>query len=96
MSATPVTEAVPLHVPRLIVAWSVALVMSIAVIFFTATADRFEWLVIILGVSVIVSFALQLGTARREGFITRLSFSVVGSLLVIALVELCAFLLGSR
>lgn len=84
------------HVPRIITAWLVALLAALAVVLFEPVENRFEWLVVALGFSVIVSFALQLGTAQREGFITRLSFSVVGSLILIAIVELCAFLLGSR
>lgn len=84
------------HLPRLITAWVFALITSLAIVFFTATQFRFEWLVIALGLSVIFSFVLQLGTAKREGFITRLAFSTVGALIVITVVELCAFLLGSR
>ena len=37
-------------------------------------------------------FALQLGTAQREGFITRTSFSVAGSVLIIAVIDVIGLL----
>ena len=76
------------HVPRLVTAWVVAAVFGVLVTVFVEPDQRFAWLVLAIGVSTLVTFALQLGTAQREGFITRLSFSVAGAVLIIALVDL--------
>ena len=54
--------------------------------------QRFHWLVFTVGLSTLVTFALQLGTAQREGFITRTSFSVAGSVLIIAVIDVIGLL----
>ncbi|MEJ6488363.1 hypothetical protein PQI23_01340 [Leucobacter sp. USCH14] len=86
-------EAHSWHVPRLIVAWIAAAVMGTLVTLLTAAADRFSWLVLAVGVATLVTFALQLGTAQREGFITRISFSVAGSVVIIAIIDVIGLLL---
>ena len=75
------------HVPRLILAWFVTLVAVILAVTLTPEAARAEWLAVTVGLGVLVTFALQLGTAQREGFITRTSFSVGGVLVIVAIVE---------
>ncbi|MGO3147216.1 MAG: hypothetical protein ACTIJ6_06010 [Leucobacter sp.] len=92
--ATESGEAVSWHWPRLITAWAVAAVIGILVTVFTDVV-RFPWLVLAIGVSTLVSFALQLGTAQREGFISRLAFSIAGSVVVIAIIDLVGALIGS-
>lgn len=87
------TAVVSWHLPRLIVAWSVAAVFGVLVTVFTEET-RFEWLALAVGVSTLVTFALQLGTAQREGFISRLSFSIAGSVLVIAIIDIVGTLIG--
>lgn len=84
------------HLPRLFIAWIFTALLSIAVISFAPIEQRFEWLAVAVAVSTLLAFVLQLGTAQRVGFITRLSFSVVGSAIIIALIEGIAFLFGSR
>lgn len=78
----------PWHVGRMLVAWSVAAVLGLLVTVFAGGPARFQWLVLTVGLSALVTFALQLGTAQREGFITRTSFSVAGSVVIIAVVDL--------
>lgn len=85
-SAAP-TPQVSWHVGRLIIAWVVAAVFGGLVTIFAAPENRFHWLVLAIGVATLVTFALQLGTAQREGFISRLSFSIAGSVLVIAVID---------
>ncbi len=80
------------HVGRLIFAWALAAVIGIVITIYAEDA-RFSWLVLAVGVSVLISFALQLGTAGRAGFITRLAFSIAGSVLVIAVIDVVVFLL---
>lgn len=81
------------HIPRLVIAWLVALVMGVLVTVLVSEDARFSWLVLAVGVSTLVSFALQLGTAERVGFITRLAFSVAGSVVIIALIDIAGLLI---
>nr|WP_209707094.1 hypothetical protein [Leucobacter exalbidus] len=83
------------HVPRLITAWAAALVMGVLVTVLVQESDRFSWLVLAVGVSTLVTFALQIGTAERVGFITRVSFSVAGSVVIIAAIDI-AVLIATR
>ncbi len=85
----------PWHLPRLIAAWVVAAVFGILVTVWVPGEARFQWLALAVGVSTLVTFALQLGTAQRIGFITRTSFSVAGSVLIIALIDGIGVLVGA-
>lgn len=84
----------PWHVGRLVIAWAVAAVIGALVTVLVRGDERFPWLVLAIGASTLVTFALQLGTAQRDGFITRVSFSVAGSVLVIAVIDLIGLLVG--
>lgn len=81
------------HLARLIVAWAFAMVAGVLVTLLAPEQQRFSWLALVVGISVLVTFALQLGTAQREGFITRTAFSVAGSVVVIAAVDVAGLLL---
>lgn len=87
-------DAHPWHVPRLVAAWAVAAVIGVLVTVLVPSGERFPWLALAIGVSTLVTFGLQLGTAQRVGFITRTSFSVAGSVLVIAVIDGVGILLG--
>lgn len=80
------------HLPRLIIAWFLTAVIGLLVTLLVPTEDRFPWLVFAVGASTLVTFALQLGTAQRVGFITRVAFSVAGSVLVIAIIDVVGLL----
>ena len=77
----------PWHVGRLITAWAIAAVFGVFIAVFASPVQRPSWLVLAIGVATLVTFALQLGTAQREGFITRTAFSVAGSVVVIAVID---------
>lgn len=81
------------HIGRLIAAWVIAAVFGVLVTILVRGDERFAWLVLAIGVATLVTFALQLGTAQREGFITRISFSVAGSVLVIAVIDAIGMLI---
>lgn len=83
----------PWHVGRLLIAWGVAAVIGVLVTIFVHDDSRFQWLAFAIGASTLVTFGLQLGTAQREGFITRTAFSVAGSVLVIGVIDLIGVLL---
>lgn len=74
-------------------AWLVAVVFGVLVTLLTGGEDRFRWLVLAVGLSTLVTFALQLSTAQREGFITRTAFSVAGSVVIIAVIDITGTLL---
>ncbi|WP_244304741.1 hypothetical protein [Leucobacter viscericola] len=80
------------HMPRLVIAWVVAAVIGVLVTVLVRGDERFSWLVFAIGASTLVTFALQLGTAQRVGFITRVAFSVAGSVLVIAVIDVIGLL----
>ncbi|CAG7604023.1 hypothetical protein ACFPZL_12405 [Leucobacter soli] len=82
------------HIGRLITAWTFAAVVGILVTVLVSGDARFPWLALAIGASTLVTFALQLGTAQREGFITRLSFSVAGAVVVIAVIDVVGLLVG--
>lgn len=86
-AAAELPDAHSWHFPRLIGAWSVALAVGVLVTFLVPEDQRFLWLVFAVGLSTLVTFGLQLGTAQSTGFITRTSFSVAGSVVIIAIVD---------
>lgn len=95
VSELPLPSKHPWHVGRLVTAWAVAAVFGVLVALLVDGPARFQWLVLAVGLSALVTFALQLGTAQREGFITRTSFSVAGCVVIIAVIDIvCVLLLG--
>lgn len=83
----------PWHIGRMLTAWAVAVVLGVLVTVFVTGEARFQWLVLTVGVSALVTFALQLGTAQREGFIVRTSFSIAGSVVIIAVIDVISEIL---
>lgn len=84
----------PWHIGRMIAAWAVAAVIGVLVTVLVEGVERFQWLVLAIGASTLVTFALQLGTAQRVGFITRCAYSVAGSVVIIAVIDVVGLLLG--
>ena len=81
------------HVPRLIVAWVVTALATVLVeVLFPWGAGRIEWITVVLAGGTLLTFALQLGTAQRQGFIARTALSVGGVVLVVALITGIALL----
>ena len=75
-------------------AWGFAAVCGLLVSVFAPSELRFEWLALAGGASGLVTFALQLGTAQREGFITRTAFSVAGATVIIALIDIVGLIIA--
>lgn len=84
----------PWHMGRMVAAWGVAAAIGVTVTVLFQGEERFLWLVFAIGVSTLVTFALQLGTAQRVGFITRTAYSVAGSVVIIAVIDLVGVLIG--
>lgn len=95
MTVAPESGNPRLLLGRLSVAWLVAIALAVSVVLFAPRDLRFEWLVAAIGVCTLVSFALQLGTARTEGFLARLAFSVVGSVILIFVIEFIALIVAT-
>lgn len=89
MTETPqLSDARYWHLPRLIIAWAIALGLGLLVVTLGPVESRYSWLAFAIGLSTLATFALQLGTAQREGFITRTSFSIAGAVVIIAVLDL--------
>lgn len=73
------------HLPRLITVWLFAVVCSVLVAVFAAESSRFEWFALTIGASALLAFGMQLGTALRDGFITRTALSVAGAVLIVGI-----------
>ncbi|NLA66148.1 MAG: hypothetical protein GX862_09590 [Leucobacter sp.] len=93
MSELEIPSKHPWHFGRMVTAWAIAAVFGVLVTVLVSGEDRFRWLVLAVGLSVLVTFALQLSTAQREGFITRTSFSVAGAVVIIAVIDIVGTLL---
>jgi hypothetical protein len=70
-----------------IAVWVVSLVGAIALGILLPELDRIAWLAIAFGGVILLSFAVQLGYGRAQGFIVRVAASCVGSLIVMGLVS---------
>ena len=65
--------------------WAVALVGGIAVLAGIAPDARLAWLAMIMAICILVTFALQLVVAEKDGLVNRMTASLVGSALILAL-----------
>jgi len=71
----------------LVLPWSIALVLAIAVEVFAPASHRWDWFAAAAGVAVIITFVVQITIARADGFILRASTSALGSVLIVGLVS---------
>lgn len=70
-----------------IAVWAVSLVAALVLGFALPEDVRIGWLMIAFGAMVLLSFAVQLSYARPQGFIVRVSASLMGSLVLMGLVS---------
>jgi hypothetical protein len=83
------------HVPRLLIAWVVtAIAATLVVSLCTWSSGRAEWLTVVIAGGTLLTFALQLGTAQRQGFIARTALSVGGAVLIVAAIAGISFIFG--
>lgn len=71
--------------------WTISLVMSILVAIWAES--RSPWTVLVIGISIVISFILQTLRAQRQQFISRLAFSIAGSITIVFIVEAFALIL---
>lgn len=64
--------------------WVGALI-AVVLIAFLAREQYLVWMPITMAAAVIVSFAIQLGIQRKEGYVTRVTLSVGGAFVILAI-----------
>jgi hypothetical protein len=64
--------------------WGLVLVGSLLVALLAA-AEYLIWLPIVLAAGVVVTFCVQLARREKDGFVTRLFYSVGGAFVIVAL-----------
>lgn len=69
------------------IVWLAAAFIAVAICLFAPTESRAVWLSIGLGMSVIISFAVQVAVGRAQGFITRMAASVAGALVLMGVIS---------
>ena len=73
-----------LKLASIIPIWVLVLAASVAVAILSSGYDFFTWLSIVLAAAVVLTFCVQLGIRRKEGFNGRLALSGAGSLAIVA------------
>jgi len=64
--------------------WVVAVVFAVLIGIFSPPEHRFAWISLALGASAIITLIVQLGTRQVEGYVGRVSASIVGATIVLA------------
>jgi len=79
---TDTTKQHRLTLSSVIPVWVIALVGAVLVV---ARADRapFTWMLVLLVVCVLVSFALQLATQTKDGLVERISIASSGAFVIV-------------
>ncbi|WP_040166251.1 hypothetical protein [Microbacterium gorillae] len=73
--------------PAIIAVWGLGAVIAVVVGIFAPVAVQAVWLCVGLGVCLIAAFAVQVLSGRAQGFIFRVSASVLGAFIVMGLVS---------
>lgn len=73
--------------------WALALVGAVSVLLIAPQTARLAWLAIIMALCILVTFAVQLVVAEKDGLVNRMTASLVGSVLILALATGVAALL---
>ncbi|GIT81660.1 hypothetical protein LLS1_33290 [Leifsonia sp. LS1] len=63
--------------------WAVSVVLAFLIGFLSPRSGYGSWLSLALGVSVLLAFAAQLATQRKDGFVNRLAATLTGSFLIL-------------
>ncbi len=80
------TEIVPrTRIAGVLVVWAAAVAVALAIGILAEPEWRGAWLLVGLGVCFFLSFAVQLAYGRSQGFILRISASVLGAMVVMGL-----------
>lgn len=66
--------------------WAVALVLGVLIATLAQPAEYASWLSLAAGVCVLASFAAQLATQQKDGFVDRLAATLTGSFIVLGII----------
>lgn len=66
------------------VIWALALAGALVVALVTPGMEHYTWLPVVLGGAIVATFVVQLSLRRKEGFVGRLTGSMVGAFLIVA------------
>lgn len=70
-----------------LIVWVTAFLATVAIGIFVPEEWRVPWLLVGFGGVVLLSFAVQLGYGRTQGFIFRVASSVTGALLLMGIIS---------
>jgi hypothetical protein len=65
--------------------WVLVAVAALVIALATPGREYFTWIPITLAASIILTFAVQLSLRRKEGLVSRLTLSAVGSLVILGI-----------
>lgn len=68
--------------------WILVAIATVVVAIATPGFEFFTWLPIVLAASIVLTFCIQLGLRRKEGFNGRLNLSAGGALVIVAVAAL--------
>ena len=78
----------------IITVWVLTTVGGILVAVLTPRDEYFTWIPIVLAGAIILTFCIQLGIQRKEGFVSRVMASIGVSVLVLAVISGALSLVG--
>lgn len=64
--------------------WLAAVITAVLIGLLAGQETYIDWMVMAMGASIIVTLCIQLGVRRPEGFLARVTASMIGSVLVFA------------
>lgn len=65
--------------------WLVAVLGAVAVAVLAEPENYLVFLPVVLGVTTLLTFAIQLGIRRKEGYVNRVTASATGAVVILAL-----------
>ena len=71
----------------IIAVWVAAVLIAVSIGIFVPAQARAGWLILGLGGCLLLSFAVQLGSGRANGFTERVAGSVLGAMVVMGLIS---------
>ena len=84
-------SAPPMHWVSIVSVWAVTAIGAVLVGVFESSAVYLGWLGITMAASILVAMCVQLGTQEKRGFVARLSTTVAGSFVVVAIATIALF-----
>lgn len=68
----------------IVIVWAVAVIFSVLIGVFALPGHQFPWIGLALAGCAFMTLCVQIGTGRVEGYVSRVTASIVGSAIVLA------------